>query len=156
MTSAAEREEIEEILESMGGDAEIFSETFMQAYNFYFETPAIAIVPFFTVVSVIGTLLYLLIFAVIIHVCLMICGAANYDMESTIRALAFCMAAVMPLELIPLCGPLIGLCWLLIIILFSLVDIHRTSIGRVLIALHLPLLPFFCCLAALISLLIIG
>lgn len=93
----------------------------------------------------IGQLIFLAFSVVFIHVALLICGAANRDMESTFRVLAYCFAAATPLALIPFCGPFVRSCWVAVIVIVGLAEMQETSAWRVILAMHLAAIPACCC-----------
>lgn len=91
---------------------------------------------------------YIFAGAALLHVCLMLARASDGGFEATFKALAYTHGATAPFLLVPFCGGVIKLLWLSVVLVVALVEWHRTSTIRVLIALTLPLVPFACCFAA--------
>jgi hypothetical protein len=87
----------------------------------------------------------------ILHVMLMILGAAPKGFEATFRTVCFSQATglllLIPLFLIPFCG-LVGVIWTLVLYVIGLAEVHRIGYGTALAAVLLPLLAVCCCCAA--------
>lgn len=83
----------------------------------------------------------LYIMTALVHLCLHLVGAATRGFEGTFRALTY-GSAPMVLVIIPLAGPLIGAIWSLVVTFLGYKHIHRTTTGKVLLAMLLPLIPF--------------
>lgn len=84
-------------------------------------------------------MLYLM--AALVHVCLHIVGVVTRGFEGTFRALTY-GSAPMVMVLVPMVGPLIGAIWSLVVTFLGYKHIHRTTTGKVLLAMLLPLIPF--------------
>jgi hypothetical protein len=81
--------------------------------------------------------LYIFAFSGIMHLGLRTMNAASGRFEGTLRAMAY-TNAVGVFSLIPFLGPLIGMFWWMVIYLVALKEVHRATLGRVLLAIHLP------------------
>jgi hypothetical protein len=84
----------------------------------------------------------------ILHVLLMVVGAAPRDFEATFRVVAY-SHAVSVLGLVPFCGNVIGFVWWVVVATLGLRTVHRTSTGQALIAVLLPIFLCCCCCAGL-------
>ncbi|HDQ39794.1 MAG TPA: hypothetical protein ENN39_02015 [Desulfonatronum sp.] len=84
-------------------------------------------------------MLYLM--AALVHACLHLVGVATRGFEGTFRALTY-GSAPMVMVLVPMIGPLIGAIWSLIVTFLGYKHIHRSTTGKVLLAMLLPLIPF--------------
>ncbi len=83
------------------------------------------------------------IYGGILHVCLMICGGAKRDFETTYRAYCYGAGSVTLLHLIPGIGTLVAIPWGLIVTCISLSKSHETDLWRAVVALFLP--SIICC-----------
>lgn len=83
----------------------------------------------------------LYIMTAMVHACLNLVGVATRGFEGTFRALTY-GSAPMVLVLVPMAGPLIGAVWSLVVTFLGYKYIHRTTTGKVLLAMLLPLIPF--------------
>ncbi|MFN2542171.1 MAG: YIP1 family protein [Chthoniobacterales bacterium] len=79
----------------------------------------------------------------ILHLCLMIVGGANKTFETTLRVLAFTHGSTGPLQMIPICGGIIGGVWAVVLNCIGLARAHETDTGRAVLAVFLPLMV--CC-----------
>ncbi|MEW5775067.1 MAG: YIP1 family protein [Thermodesulfobacteriota bacterium] len=84
------------------------------------------------------SILYIFVFSSIMHLALRTMNSAGGGLEGTMRAMAY-TNAVGVFSLIPFLGPLVGMFWWMTIYLIALKEIHRATYGRVLLAIHLPL-----------------
>ena len=82
------------------------------------------------------------------HLCLKALGAAEGGFEGTFKVISYA-SAPMILAVVPAVGPLAGLCWSLVCTFLGFRYVHRTSPGRILMAMlllfvviSLPLLMF--------------
>jgi hypothetical protein len=96
----------------------------------------IVLLPVFVVIG-------LFIGSAIVHLCLMIVGGANHSFETTFRVLAFSQGSTGPLQMIPVCGGVIGGVWALVCNCIGLARAHDTDTGRAVVAVLLPLIV--CC-----------
>ena len=85
----------------------------------------------------------LFIWSGLAHLCLMIFGGANQSFETTFRVLAFSQGSAGPLQIIPLCGGLISLVWMLVCFCIGLARAQETDTGRAVLAVFSPLIV--CC-----------
>ena len=83
----------------------------------------------------------LYIMTAMVHACLHLVGVATRGFEGTFRALTY-GSAPMLMVLVPMAGPLIGAIWSLVVTFLGYKYIHRTTTGKVLLAMLLPLIPF--------------
>jgi hypothetical protein len=90
----------------------------------------------------------------IFHVCLMIVGGARQSFETTFRVVCFVGGSVDPLLIIPFCGGLIVGIWKIVLYCTGLSRAHETDIGRVILAVLLPLVV--CCGGGLLIAFMIG
>ena len=86
------------------------------------------------------------VIAGILHVLLMVVGAAPRDFEATFRVVAYSFA-VSVLDLLPFCGRPIGFVWWVAVVTLGFVAVHRTSVPQALGAVLLPILLCCCCAA---------
>lgn len=82
----------------------------------------------------------------ILHLCLMLTGGARNGFEATFRVYAYVYGATVLFQLLPCCGGLIYLVWSIVGQTIGLVEMHRTTTGRALLAVLLPLILCFSCL----------
>ena len=78
----------------------------------------------------------------ILHLLLMLVGAAPRDFEATFRVVAYSQA-VSVLGLVPFCGGLIGFVWWVVIVVLGFSVVHRASTLQAALAVLLPV--FLCC-----------
>lgn len=95
----------------------------------------LALAPFFIIIS-------FFIAAGIIHLMLMLLGAAKQPFEATFRVIAYTQGAILLVYIIPACGALIAGIWVLIAQIIGISKVQETSIG---IAAAAVLLPFLVC-----------
>lgn len=79
----------------------------------------------------------------IIHLCLMIFGAAGRGFEATYRAVCYAGGAGYALYLVPVLGWIAAIVWYPIIYVVALKEAHQTDYWRVILAVLLPVL--ICC-----------
>jgi hypothetical protein len=96
----------------------------------------IILIPLFIIIG-------LFIGAGLIHLCLMIVGGANQPFETTFRVLAFSHGSTGVLQLIPICGGIIGGVWAIVVNCVGLARAHETETGRAVLAVFLPVIV--CC-----------
>jgi hypothetical protein len=89
----------------------------------------------------------------ILHLCLMIVGAAKQSFETTFRVVCFGGGSADPILIIPICGGLIGGIWKIVLYCIGLARGHETDTGRAVLAVVLPLI--ICCGGA-IALMMVG
>jgi len=78
----------------------------------------------------------------IYHLIMMIFGWSKRDFEATFRAVAY-SAGPMLFYIVPMCGGLIGLVWTLVLYVFGLKHMQKTTGGNAAITVLLPI--FLCC-----------
>ncbi len=79
----------------------------------------------------------------ITHLCLMLVGGAKRSFETTFRVLCFSLGSTYVFLMVPLCGGLISLVWLLVVECIGLARAHQTTTGRAALAVFLPII--ICC-----------
>ena len=80
--------------------------------------------------------------AALYHLCLKILGGANNGFEATFRAVCYGSSAQF-LGVIPIVGSVVAGVWCLILNIIGLKEIHKTSFGKAILAVMLPV--FICC-----------
>jgi hypothetical protein len=88
--------------------------------------------------------------ALLQHLFLMMVGAGKRGFVATFRTLCYVQAASL-LGLIPLVGGLLSLMWHLVLQVVGLSAVHRVSVGRVLLAVLLPVTVCCACLILLVA-----
>ncbi len=87
--------------------------------------------------------LYAFLIPGVMHVSLMICGGAKQPFETTFRVVNYVFGSVSLFQVVPLCGPLLGLVWGLVCVVIGLTPAHEISTGRAVCAVLLPVV--LCC-----------
>src|SRR5438045_5424961 len=80
--------------------------------------------------------IFLFVWSVLAHLCLMIVGGANQPFETTFRVLAFTQGSTGPLQIIPLCGGLISGVWAVVCYCIALARAHDTCTGRAVLSVY--------------------
>ncbi len=80
--------------------------------------------------------------AAVLHLMLMIVGGANNGFEATVRVVCYAQTAQLA-GIIPFCGGLISMVWAIILYVFGLATAHRTTQGKAVLAVVLPVV--LCC-----------
>ena len=106
------------------------------------------------VLGPIGIVIGLFVAAGLLHVFLMLLGGANRDFETTFRVVSY-SHAVSLLNLVPLCGGLIGAVWWIVVAATGLTAAHQTSQGKAIAAVLLPIL-IVCCCCGLVAFMVFG
>ncbi len=106
----------------------------------------------FTLTAPIWVLIGLGILTLVLHLFLLVFGAANRGLETTFRVLAYTEAAQI-FQLIPVFGSLIGMLWWLFVAIPGLAAAHHSSTGRAAAAVLTPVALCCVCLVALLVLL---
>jgi hypothetical protein len=91
----------------------------------------------------------------LLHLCLMIFGGAKAGFEASFRVLCYAQATQL-VQIVPICGGLIGGVWLLVVLIVGLAEAHRTSRGTAAAAVLVPLVLFCCCCLGAILLMVGG
>jgi len=79
----------------------------------------------------------------ITHLCLKLLGGANRPFETTFRVICYAQASAAVLNIIPICGSLIGVIWGAYAIIIGLKEAQQTEGWRATLAITLP--GLFCC-----------
>jgi hypothetical protein len=96
-------------------------------------------VPFISAISI-------LLMSAVLHFLLTLFGGAKKGFPATFKVFAYAEGATALLGVIPFCGSVAGLVWLLVICIIGLKEAHETTHGKTLAAVLLPLL--LCCVCA--------
>ena len=80
--------------------------------------------------------------AAILHLMLMIVGGANKGFEATVRVICYALTAQLA-GIIPFCGGIVSLVWSIILYVIGLATAHKTTQGKALLAVLLPVV--LCC-----------
>jgi hypothetical protein len=80
--------------------------------------------------------------AAILHLMLMIVGGANHGFEATVRVVCYTQTAQLA-NIIPLCGGIVALVWQIILFVTGFATAHRTTQGKAILAVVLPVV--LCC-----------
>lgn len=95
----------------------------------------IILAPVFVVVGV-------FISAAILHLMLMLVGGANNGFEATVRVVCYTQTAQLA-NIIPVCGGIVALVWQIILFVTGFATAHRTTQGKAILAVVLPVV--LCC-----------
>lgn len=79
----------------------------------------------------------------LIHLALMVTGAANRPFEATFRVVCYSGGATAVLQLLPVCGAFAATIWNFIIMVIGISVVHKIGTGRAAVAVLLPTLV--CC-----------
>ena len=79
----------------------------------------------------------------ITHLCLKLLGGANRPFETTFRVICYAQASAAVLNVIPVCGSLVGVIWGAYAIIIGLKEAQNTEGWRATLAITLP--GLFCC-----------
>ena len=77
------------------------------------------------------------------HLSLMICSGAKRPFETTFRTYCYVQGAVYILQIVPVCGAIVGGIWAIVITCIGLSKTHEITIGRAVVAVLLPMIV--CC-----------
>lgn len=88
------------------------------------------------------TVLGLLITAAIYHLCLIILSGASRSIEQTFRVVCYSTGPQL-LQILPIAGGVLAAVWQVVLTIMGLKIVHRTTYGKTIIAVFLPLLV--CC-----------
>lgn len=91
------------------------------------------------------TLLWVFVWGLVVHVFLLMFGAASEGLTGTLRVIGYSSAAGL-LNAIPVLGGLVAVIWMIVIQCVGLAYAHRTGAGRTTAAVLAPFL--LCCLAS--------
>jgi len=115
----------------MGGDEAAVMAGFTAAW----AVGMIIVAPILVIVGV-------FIGAAILHLMLMIVGGANNGFETTVRVVCYAQTAQLA-GIVPFCGGLISMVWAIILYVLGLAAAHRTTQGKAVLAVVLPVV--LCC-----------
>ena len=79
----------------------------------------------------------------LIHLALMVVGAANRPFEATFRVVCYSGGATAVLQLLPVCGALAATIWNFIVVVIGISAVHKIGTGRAAVAVLLP--TILCC-----------
>jgi hypothetical protein len=96
----------------------------------------------------------LFICGAILHLCLMLFGGANRPFETTFRVFGYATGATYLFCLVPACGGLVALIYLIVLTTIGLARTHQTTTGKALMAVLSPII--LCCVSALLLALLVG
>jgi hypothetical protein len=80
--------------------------------------------------------------AAVLHLMLMIVGGANSGFEASVRVVCYAQTAQLA-AVIPLCGGLVAAVWAVVLYVVGLAAAHRTTTGKAVLAVVLPVV--LCC-----------
>lgn len=107
-------------------------------------------------VNIVAVVPGLFICAGIMHLFLMMFGAAKNGFEATFRVVAYYFGAIYMLLLIPVCGLLANMVYGILLPIIGYKEAHETDTWRVVCAFFLPTLLILCCVSVAIMLVIGG
>jgi hypothetical protein len=96
----------------------------------------------------------LFICGAILHLCLMLFGGASRPFETTFRVFAYATGAAYLFCLVPACGGLVALVYLIVLATTGLARAHQTTTGKALMAVLSPII--LCCVFAGLLALLVG
>jgi hypothetical protein len=97
--------------------------------------------------------IYVFVAAAILHLMLLVVGGADNGFEATVRVVCYTHTAELA-GLIPCCGWIFGLIWTIVLYVTGFSTAHRTTQGKALVAVLLPLV--LCCAMSAVIFLVIG
>ncbi len=100
-------------------------------------------------------LLRTFVWAGIMHLCLMLVGGAQRGFEATFRVVVYSEAASL-FRIIPLCGGIVALPWMIVVQVIGFKQAHQISSGKAIGAMVLPLLLCCGCVVSLVLALGVG
>ena len=95
----------------------------------------------------------LFIWSGIVHLCLMMVGGTNNStagFEGTFRAASYAQVASLA-QVVPVAGGIIGMVWGIVLQVIGLATVHKTSQGKALMAVLIPIALCCVCIAAVIA-----
>jgi hypothetical protein len=116
-------------------------ETFMPRMGHFH--PDFSFFPSLIFLIPVGVAIGLFIWTAILHLCLMITGGTNRNMETTFRVTAYSSGATAIWTIIPMVGSFVSIVWQIICLAIGLKEAHQTTYGRAILAMLLPFLV--CC-----------
>lgn len=106
----------------------------------------VVLAPLFVIIGV-------FIAAAILHLMLLMLGGADNGFEATVRVVCYVQTAQLA-GIIPFCGGIIALIWTVVLYVIGFSTAHRTSQGKALVAVLLPVV--LCCVLSVIVTLMVG
>ena len=106
----------------------------------------VVLAPLFVIIGV-------FIAAAVLHLMLVILGGAGGGFEATVRVVCYVQTAQLA-GIVPFCGGFIALIWTVVLYVVGFATAHRTSQGKALVAVLLPVV--LCCAVSLFVALIVG
>ena len=106
----------------------------------------VVLAPLFVIIGV-------FIAAAILHLMLLMLGGADNGFEATVRVVCYVQTAQLA-GIVPFCGGIIALVWTVILYVIGFSTAHRTSQGKALVAVLLPVV--LCCVLSVIVTLMVG
>lgn len=82
----------------------------------------------------------------ILHLALMVLGAAKQPFETTFRTYCYVQGAAGVLQVVPLCGAMVSGIWALVSLCIGLSKTQEISVGKAVLAVLLP--TIVCCVGA--------
>jgi hypothetical protein len=101
------------------------------------------------------TVVWLALWAILLHVSLFLLGGANEDFEATFRIVAYVSAADL-FNGVPLLGSLIAIIWKLCMLIPGVREVHRVTTTKAAAAVFLPLIGCCAVLVGGVSLAVLG
>jgi hypothetical protein len=102
------------------------------------------------VVAPLLILVGLFVSAAIVHFFLLIVGGANSGFDATVRVMCYA-STVQVLQVVPMCGGVAAGIWALVLEVIGLAIAHRTTQGKAVMAVLLPVVLCCVCVAVLIA-----
>lgn len=106
----------------------------------------VVLAPLFVIIGV-------FISAAILHLMLMIVGGASNGFEATVRVVCYTYTAQLA-GIVPFCGGIVTLVWTVILFVTGFSTAHRTTQGKALVAVLLPIV--LCCVIGVVFALVVG
>lgn len=114
----------------------------------------VAMLPLILIFVPFGVVIGQFVGAGILHLCLMIVGGNKKGFGATFRVVAYGGYSPALLQIIPICGGIVGGVWAIVLEIIGLKEVHQISTGKAVLAVFLPLI--FCCGCLLILIFAIG
>lgn len=112
---------------------------------------------FFIVAAVVSPVLLTIVLFLgsgVLHLCLMMVGAANRSFETTFRVACFSCGAANLFSIIPMCGGYVAAIYQIVLNILGLSHAHPTTTGKAVLAVFLP--TIICCAALILFVGILG
>ncbi len=118
-----------------------YNPKFMIGLPIFMSVALMVVAPLFVLIGV-------FIWSAILHLFLMLVGAAQTGFASTVRVVCY-VGTVQVLQVVPFCGGLIAFIWALVLYIIGLAIVHRTTQGKAALAVLLPIVVCCVCVAVL-------